>query len=168
MFLPPYPIGLWLVDRNPFIVVADEYGCMVDNHRLPPLVLVALSLTLTCACLGNTPGHGDPNTGLISPALAATMIEEMRDDPGFVIIDVRTVDEFAAGHIPGAINIDSATLAEQIDNLDPNGTYLIYCRRGGRSAGVHSLMREAGFSEVYEIEGGISAWQAEGLPVAVG
>ena len=141
---------------------------MVDNHRLPPLVLVVLSLTLTCACLGNTPGHGDPNTGLISPALAATMIEEMRDDPGFVIIDLRTADEFAGGHIPGAINIDAATFPEHLETLNPDGTYVIYCRRGTRSAGVHKLMNEAGFREVYEIEGGISAWQAAGMPVAEG
>ena len=96
------------------------------------------------------------------------MIEDMENDPGFVIIDVRTADEFAGGHIPGAINIDAATILEHLKSLNPDGTYVIYCRRGTRSAGVHRLMNEAGFREVYEIEGGISAWQAARLPVAGG
>ena len=141
---------------------------MVDTFRIPPLLLAVLGITLACACLGSDPDREKPGSKVIHPAEAAIMIKEMRDDPGFVIIDVRTADEFARGHIPGAINIDAATILEQIERLDPDGTYLIYCRRGMRSAGVHKLMDEAGFREVYEIEGGISAWQAAGMPVAEG
>lgn len=141
---------------------------MVDTFRIPPLLLAVLGITLACACLGSDPDREKPGSKVIHPAEAAIMIEDMENDPGFVIIDLRTADEFAGGHIPGAINIDAATFPEQIERLDPDGTYLIYCRRGMRSAGVHKLMDKAGFREVYEIEGGISAWQAARLPVTGG
>ncbi|MGE4374441.1 MAG: rhodanese-like domain-containing protein [Methanoculleus sp.] len=141
---------------------------MVDTFRIPPLLLAVLGITLACACLGSDPDREKPGSKVIHPAEAAIMIEDMENDLGFVIIDLRTADEFAGGHIPGAINIDAATFPEQIERLDPDGTYLIYCRRGMRSAGVHKLMDKAGFREVYEIEGGISAWQAAGMPLAEG
>ena len=141
---------------------------MVDTFRISPLLLAVLGITLACACLGSDPDREKPGSKVIHPAEAAIMIEEMRDDPGFVIIDLRTADEFAGGHIPGAINIDAATFPEHLETLNPDGTYVIYCRRGTRSAGVHKLMNESGFREVYEIEGGISAWQAARLPVTGG
>ncbi len=104
----------------------------------------------------------------LPPVEASALIEEMRRHPEFAIIDLRRSDEFAGGHIPGAVNIDSAASPEHIAGLDPDGVYVVYCQRGGRSAGVRKMMQEAGFSEVYEIEGGIGAWKAAGLPVTGG
>ncbi|WP_243668789.1 rhodanese-like domain-containing protein [Methanoculleus chikugoensis] len=93
----------------------------------------------------------------------------MKQDPTFVIIDVRRPDEYAGGHIPGAINIDSTHLSEHLESLDPDGTYLLCCQRGGgRSAGAREVMEKAGFREVYDVKGGMSAWQAAGLPVTGG
>ena len=70
---------------------------MVDTFRIPPLLLAVLGITLACACLGSDPDREKPGSKVIHPAEAAIMIKEMRDDPGFVIIDVRTADEFARG-----------------------------------------------------------------------
>lgn len=69
--------------------------------------------------------------------------------------------------MPGAINIDSREFEGRLTDLDRNGTYVIYCQRGGRSSGVREMMREAGFREVYEVEGGMSAWAVAGLPVTL-
>jgi len=139
--------------------------------HLPLVFLFAAgSIILTVlvgGCLGESPAPDDRIIRTIPPAEASALIEEMEGDPGFVVIDARRPDEFAAGYIPGAINIDSADFSERLGSLDPDGTYLVYCQRGGRSAGVRELMRENGFREVYEIEGGMSAWKAAGLPVAV-
>ncbi|WP_214084183.1 rhodanese-like domain-containing protein [Methanoculleus sp.] len=143
---------------------------MTDLHLPLVFLLVAGSIiaaVLIGGCLGGGPEPGDPNIRVVSPAEASALIEERGDDPSFVVIDARRPDEFAGGHIPGAINIDSADFSEHLDSLDPDGTYVVYCLRGGRSAGVCELMREAGFREVYDIEGGMSAWKAAGLPVAV-
>ncbi|MBA7478960.1 Thiosulfate sulfurtransferase GlpE [subsurface metagenome] len=141
---------------------------MTDLHLPLVFLLVAGSIIVTVlvgGCLGEGPAPDDRIIRTIPPAEASALIEEMEGDPGFVVIDARRPDEFAAGYIPGAINIDSAHFSEHLASLDQDGTYLICCRRGGRSAGVRELMREAGFREVYDIEGGMNAWQAAGLPV---
>ena len=142
---------------------------MTDPHLSLVFLLVTWSTlvaVLVGGCLGSDPEPDDSIFRTIPPAGASALIEEREGDPGFVVVDVRRPDEFAGGHIPGAVNINSAEFSEHLQDLDPDGTYIIYCQRGGRSAGVRELMREAGFREVYEIEGGMSAWQAAGLPVA--
>ena len=133
-----------------------------------PLLLVVVSIIAAVSiggCLGDAPAQDASIVRVIPPGEAFALIEENDETPGFVVIDVRRPDEFAAGHIPGAINIDSRHISERFADLDRNGTYVICCQRGGRSAGVRELMREAGFREVYEIEGGMNAWVVAGLPV---
>jgi rhodanese-related sulfurtransferase len=144
----------------------------MTSHRLPLVLLFVagsiIAFVLIGGCLDEGPAPDDQIIRTIPPAEASVLIEEMEGDPDFVVIDTRRLDEFASGHIPGAININSAEFSEHLDGLDPDGTYLIYCQRGVRSADVRELMREAGFCEVYEIEGGMSAWEAAGLPVMAG
>lgn len=82
------------------------------------------------------------------------------------IIDVRTPEEFAAGHVPGAVNLDvqSPQFAEQIAALDPQaGTYLIYCRSGNRSAVAAEQMRTAGLTVADG--GGLSDMEAAGWEI---
>ncbi len=102
----------------------------------------------------------------ITPQEAFALIQSNQDNPDFVIIDVRTPEEFSAEHIENASNIDfySATFRDELDNLDKNKTYLIYCRSGGRSGSALDIMAELNFKEVYNILGGINQWKAEGLP----
>lgn len=140
---------------------------MVAHRCLLETFLLAALLLITGGCLGNSLAPEDRVVRTITPIEASTLIEERGGDPGFVIIDVRRPDEFAGGHIPGAINIDSAHLSEHLGDLDREATCLIYCQRGGRSAGVREVMRDAGFREIYDIGGGLSAWKAAGLPVTV-
>ncbi|MDH5781459.1 MAG: rhodanese-like domain-containing protein [Dehalococcoidia bacterium] len=103
----------------------------------------------------------------ITPKEALTLIQENHDNPNFMIIDVRTSKEFAEEHIEGAINLDyySKTFREQLNKLDKNKTYLVYCRTGRRSERALDLMKELGFREVYNISGGIIDWKVEGLPI---
>ena len=131
-------------------------------------LLLSLGCIVTAVLVGGCSSASsapDPVVRTVPPTEASALIEERGQQPGFVIVDVRRPDEFAAGHIPGAGNIASATFPEHIAGLDPDGVYVVYCQRGGRSAGVCTMMQEAGFGEIYEIEGGISAWKAAGLPV---
>jgi rhodanese-related sulfurtransferase len=83
------------------------------------------------------------------------------------IIDVRTPLEYAGGHIGNAINIDfnAADFKEKISKLDKNAGYLVYCRTGARSAAASNVMAELGFKDFFNMTGGISAWEAAGLPV---
>jgi rhodanese-related sulfurtransferase len=97
---------------------------------------------------------------------AVTFIENNRDNPDFIILDVRTPKEFAEGYIEGAINLDyySATFRAELNKLDKNKTYLVYCRSGRRSEGSLDLMRQLGFGRAYNMLGGIINWKANGLP----
>ena len=84
-----------------------------------------------------------------------------------LLLDVRTNQEFAAGHLEGATQIDfySADFKEKIQQLDPETPVYVYCRSGGRSGQTAKLMKELGFKEVYNLEGGIGAWQGSGNAV---
>jgi len=102
----------------------------------------------------------------ITPQEAFTLIQNNQDNPDFVIIDVRTPEEFGAEHIENATNINfySETFRDMLNNLDKNKTYLIYCKVGGRSGSALDIMAELNFKEVYNILGGINLWKAEGFP----
>ena len=81
-----------------------------------------------------------------------------------ILIDVRTPDEYAAGHLQGAtnINVDGASFASQIDALDKTKTYAVYCHSGRRSGIATAAMEKAGFVHIYDLDGGIQAWQSAG------
>jgi rhodanese-related sulfurtransferase len=104
----------------------------------------------------------------ITPKEAFTLIQENQDNPDFVIIDVRTREEFAEGHIENAISIDflSLTFQDELGKLDKNKTYLVYfsCACGGINRKTLRTMVELGFTEVYNITEGFDAWEADGLP----
>lgn len=82
-----------------------------------------------------------------------------------VILDVRTPAEFADGHIANAINIDaqSGNFAAEIEGLDKTKTYAVYCRSGNRSGTATQIMAEAGFSKLYNMNGGTIDWANSGF-----
>ncbi len=114
---------------------------------------------------------GDKNRiiGSISPKEGSSIIEKNRDNPNFIILDVRTPQEYSPEHISGAINVDyySNSFRSNLNQLDKGKTYLIYCRSGRRSGLALDVMRELSFSEVYNIAGGILAWKANSLPYLI-
>lgn len=101
---------------------------------------------------------------------AAKLIETRHNDPDFVILDVRTPAEFAAGHIAGArlFDFNAPDFADKIKELPRDKTYLVYCRSGNRSAKAVKLMQADGFSDLINLGGGMLDWEKAGLPVAKG
>ncbi len=81
-----------------------------------------------------------------------------------LLLDVRTPQEFASGHIPGAVNISLQTLEAHVSELPTDRPIVIYCRSGNRSAAAGHLLLRRGFTQLYDL-GGIIAWQAQGLPI---
>ena len=84
--------------------------------------------------------------------------------PEAVILDVRTEEEFESGYIPNAKNIDlrmGPGFIDEINTLDKNKSYYVYCRSGARSAQAIQLMRDLGFNETYNLLGGILEWEGE-------
>ncbi len=85
----------------------------------------------------------------------------------FTVIDVRTAEEYTAGHIPGALNRDylSPAFKNDISDLKKDSTYLVYCGTGMRSAAASRVMAGLGFKYIYNMTGGYTDWAAAGLPV---
>lgn len=104
---------------------------------------------------------------LISAAEGADIQANPPED--LVILDVRTPEEFAAGHVEGAILVDffDDDFAEQLAELDPDVPYLLYCNSGNRSGQTIEILQELGFTDVADVDGGIQAWASEGLPTVI-
>ena len=99
------------------------------------------------------------------PAAAATWLAAT---PAAQVLDVRTKEEFAAGHLAKAVLIpwtdkDFATRAAK--ELDPGKPLLVYCRSGRRSAEAAAALVKLGFTDVRNVEGGILAWEKAKLPI---
>lgn len=86
-------------------------------------------------------------------------------ESGVVVLDVRSAGEYASGHIPNAINIDveGYTFDSDIAQLDKSKVYAVYCHSGRRSGIAVGKMADAGFKNLFNLDGGIQAWQAAGL-----
>jgi rhodanese-related sulfurtransferase len=85
-----------------------------------------------------------------------------------VIIDVREYDEFAAGHLPGAINIPRGVLEFKIGMVpecaNKAGSFLVYCRTSGRAALSTVQLQRIGYTDVISMAGGFEVWNNEGRP----
>lgn len=101
--------------------------------------------------------------------VAASDALSIWDDPpaDLVVLDVRTSEEFAEGHIEGAVMLDfyDPAFADQLAELDPDVPYLLYCRSGNRSGQTAEVMEQLGFTDVADVDGGIVAWSDAGQPI---
>ena len=81
-----------------------------------------------------------------------------------LVVDVRTTEEYAQGHLKGAINIPLSDLPLRIGALEHNRPILVYCQTGIRGAQASTILVKAGFTKVFNLEGGITAWIDAGYP----
>jgi rhodanese-related sulfurtransferase len=145
------------------------------------LLVIAGSLGVFTSCssdgAGSTPTPSAASTpasaaadatgsfATVSAQEASTMLEQAPAD--LVVLDVRTPEEYAEGHLDGAVLVDfyEPDFADQLSKLDLGVPYLVYCRSGNRSGQTLTMMQQLGFASAVDIDGGIVAWQASGLPV---
>lgn len=145
---------------------------MTRRTTVALVLAAALSGTLaTSGCSGpadSTVALSSGPTASTAPAsgveLAAADFAAALKRPGTTIVDVRTPQEYAQGHLPGAVNIDvsSPDFGARIATLDPAAPYAVYCRTGKRSAAALAAMVDQGFTAGYHLTGGITAWQQAG------
>lgn len=139
-------------DRQLLIVVISAITVMVS---LAIIFIIAGSDTLSP---GQTP---EQKIEFLYPQEASELIQ---DNPDFVIIDDRQESTFNKGHIANAINIEySGNIRQELDKLDRNGAYLVYCATG--CGATSEIMRELGFQEVYVIKGGLNEWISQEFPI---
>ncbi len=84
-----------------------------------------------------------------------------------LVLDVREPDEFAAGHLPGAVNVPRGMLEFRIGELQPDGgaAILLYCKTSGRAALATQSLHSLGYTQLRSVAGGFDQWQADGLSV---
>lgn len=100
----------------------------------------------------------------LGAAEAKALMAQHTGDADFVILDIRTPAEYGQGHIAGAISIDyySPQFKSELDRLDRDKTYLVYCRSGNRSKKALQVFNDMGFRHIYHLGGGVIEWRARG------
>jgi rhodanese-related sulfurtransferase len=108
-----------------------------------------------------------PSQNSVKNISAAEVKTLMLDNLEIEILDVRTPGEYGAGHLKKSENVDflGSEFLKNIENLDPNKTYLVYCAVGGRSNKAAQLMQKQGFNSVYNSKEGFSALKKVGIEV---
>ena len=112
---------------------------------------------------------GTPATASSAKNVTPEEVERlMKADPKPLVLDVRTAEEFAAGHVEGATNIDinDADFQKKVAALPASQPVVVHCAAGGRSSRALKIMDEKKFPAVYHLNGGFNAWKAAGKPVA--
>ncbi len=132
---------------------------------------VSMMLALPIASVVGVSCGGGDDTGLrlIDADDAAEYLFEAPPE-GLVVLDVRTPEEYAGGRLPEAQLLDfyRTDFADRLAELPKDVPYLLYCRSGNRSGQTIELMEQMGFTNVADVDGGISSWLDNGHPFVVG
>ena len=139
------------------------------SRRIAAAALTLAAITGMSACTSDTPASSRASSAT-GQHMAASDFSTAMKAPGTIVLDVRTPAEYASGHLAHAQNIDieASDFGNQIAALDKNATYAVYCHSGNRSGTALEQMTAAGFTHVYDLAGGIGAWQNMGGPMTTG
>ncbi len=127
---------------------------------------ILIYFSLTVALLFNSCSNGQTKS-IDTDLSAIEFANKIKELPTAAIIDVRTPGEFEKAHLVNALNYDwnGNEFENQIASLDKSKPVFVYCLSGGRSSSAAKKMRSNGFTQVYELSGGIMKWNSENLPV---
>ncbi len=137
----------------------DQYIEFASNHYLLVLALVTVSFLLIQDLVENT----FSGFKRLSPLMTVTKM----NSTDMVVVDVREPHEFIKGHIKDAINIPLGKFDEQLSTLEPykDKDILIACQTGTRSTPACKSLLKAGFTNVYNLSGGMQSWEDNKLPI---
>ncbi len=115
--------------------------------------------------LNNSNTTGDKGGGMMSASELKSALEK---EDEFVLVDVRTPEEYEAGHLDGSKLVPLDTLERNAENVltDKNKKLYVYCRTGRRSAEAVGILKNKGYTNVYDVSGGITAWQSSGYSIS--
>ncbi len=130
---------------------------------IPWIALIVLALVLA-GCQGASPAAGVDIAKLPNTIdVATTKALQGRSD--VVLVDVREQTEYDAGHIPGVKLIPLGQVPARMAEIPKDKTVILTCRSGNRSGQAADFLRQQGYTNVHNMEGGITAWQQAGLPI---
>jgi len=140
------------------------------NHILITIALVSLLAVFAFGGCAATTDDASPNSPAatiekIDARAAFELIKQNEGNPDFVILDVRTPQEYSDEHLANSVNLDfySEGFRDELNALDKTKTYVVYCRSGNRSGQAVAIMEKLGFQRIYDA-GGIVEWKKQGLP----
>ncbi len=109
----------------------------------------------------------DNQTSIVKVVAPEIFKQKLSQTPDAILVDVRTPAEWSGGVLENAqqMNYQDADFEQRITALDKSKPVFVYCKLGGRSGRVTSILEEAGFQQVYDLDGGIVAWQNQGFKV---
>jgi rhodanese-related sulfurtransferase len=90
---------------------------------------------------------------------------QVKKDPSLLVIDVRSPEEFAAGHVPGAVNIPHDLVASRLAEIPKDKEVVLYCRSGRRSGLAAETLEANGYKDLRLMQGDMPGWEKAGLPV---
>lgn len=142
---------------------------MISQRQLHLLLalLVALIATLSaCAAPAPAPSAVDPGAPLeLGPSIDAETLAAIKDRDDVVVLDVREQWEYDEGHIPGVVHIPMNDVPARLSEIPTDDTVIVSCRSGNRSSQITGYLRDQGYTNVHNLDGGILGWQSAGLPV---
>jgi rhodanese-related sulfurtransferase len=129
------------------------------------VTLLILSTFFTACSQTAKPSQG--KVALVSPTEFSQKLESMKETR--ILLDVRTPGEYKKGHLENALPIDifRDDFAEVIKTLDSTKPIFVYCAAGGRSEEASEMLLKLGFKTIYDLDGGITAWRKQNLPVSL-
>lgn len=127
------------------------------------MTLRALAIALGLSLLGSLSAHADPGFASLPMSEAVSV---MQQEHAPLVVDVREPDEYAAGHVPGAINVPLGQVGEWAQDRPKDEAMLVICQSGRRSLKASQELAARGFTRVTNVEGGFRAWKERGMPVA--
>jgi rhodanese-related sulfurtransferase len=136
-------------------IIVEYSASVIENNNMKKLSFIICALLIGIST--NTWAHTD-----VTPQEAKDLIDS---NDQIIVVDVREVSEFcdAVGHIPGAVNypLTSGVLEEKYQELPQDGDILVVCRSGSRSNQAAEFLDSKGYQNVYDMQGGMSAWEWE-------
>ncbi len=139
------------------------------RKRFSLLFILAILALILAACGGASAPADAPakqvDLSSLPVDLTVQQVNEIRNNPDVVLIDVREPSEYNAGHIPGVKLIPLGTLPGRVNEIPKDKFVVTTCRSGNRSGQATKFLRDQGFDNVHNMTGGIKAWQQAGFPV---
>lgn len=132
------------------------------------MLLVALLPLMLVACTSNDKTETTDSKVISERLDAKSFHEKLTENPNSQLVDVRTPEEYNSGHIETSLNLNiyDSNFDKEISKLDKSKPVFLYCRSGGRSSSAASKLVDMGFTEIYDLQGGITAWNANNLSLS--
>ncbi|MBK9383155.1 MAG: rhodanese-like domain-containing protein [Chitinophagaceae bacterium] len=132
---------------------------LLPNIKKKSLLIIAGGLLLAGLCSTVCVQAQDNTAG---KTVSQNKFQRLIKKKNTILLDVRTEVEYKAGHIPGSLQIDflkTEDFKKQVAVLDKSKPYLLYCRSGKRSKDAMTVMKEMGFTKLFDLQGGFNSWE---------